>query len=236
MSKVDKSNVEQLISTLYRQKYFSRKIEVTEDLVEIILDSLMSEEPILRVFYFWGVHKKKHVNKFDLKALSFLEHLIGYFSEHFCCAVDMQLILANTHAEINGVQHDSIKQYSAEIQEQAMTYGWHTSYVSELWARNGISIKKVDELANRLSDEQVGDFLLAFAKKYYLGKDKLRGAKRYIAARLLEKPVFEEKYKGLIQFTAADPRLQFLQPDLQHFYIWTLHRGRSGMPWFMNSG
>ena len=231
------SEISRIVDSIYRKKYFSKKINVSSDLEALFEISIKERQP-LKLFYLWGTHRKDRMNNADKVALSFLtgviKHIENVMSET-SCTIDFTLVISDIHGKINEVPDANICSYVAEVSEWAVSNnGWKIRYLSEIWKKHGLSVNKILEFAESVPDEAIDGLLIKFAGKYYGGRDKKAGAKRYLVARQLEKAIIEKEFCGCIHVSAADTRLIYLQPDLPHFQVWGIKRGTSKKPWFMN--
>lgn len=222
-----------MIEKIYRQKFFASRIR-NAHAIDILIEGLIQNHSAFKMFYLWGLHKKKVMDCYDRRALHFLLDLVQYVSSKLHCSTSLTMVLADSHARVNNVPEDSISLYCKSAKECFDEMKWDTLLLSHLWAENGLTISIVDQHASCLADNMVNHSASVFAQKYYFGDDKVFGAKRYVAARILEKPILEKKFKDFVHVTAADPINLSLQPSLPFFHVWTVHRGRSVKPWFVD--
>lgn len=218
---------------MYQRRFFSRSIEPSPVLTRLLNATLCNSEVPLNFFYLWGMYKRCQKNEYDQTAIALLADMLNHISNVLSRPIVFTLILADVHARLNGMDEKAIKEYGRDIMDEALVQGWRTEWLSYVWQNTGLEIDEVYRIADSMSDEMVDDLLFKSAAKYYTGDDKLRGAKCYLAMRLIEKKAIEQKFKDAIHLTAADPRLSYLQPELPTFHIWTLKRGTSRKPWFL---
>ncbi|HEB87580.1 MAG TPA: hypothetical protein ENI68_11285 [Gammaproteobacteria bacterium] len=227
-----------LLESVHRQKFFAYAPEKTPAMLDVIERS-RGGAGRLNLFYLWGIHCKGVPDEFDERGLEFLENFRAYVASHFSCDAQLHMVLCDVHARINEVPENLISSYASGIERLASRNGWAVEYMSQLWEENGLNL---DGLAKAVVDNEktirvpCDDLLLRFANRYYLGADPRQGLMRYFLARLWEKPILEQQFREHIHVTAADARLDFLQPEMPTFWVWTLHRGRSAKPWFRNTG
>lgn len=229
-------NIDTVVDKIYRKKYFSRKISVNSDLTELLEMTIKDRQP-LKLFYLWGIHKKDRMNNADEVALSFLGNFINHIEmvmSSFSCSVKFTMVMSDIHAELNEVPKECFHYYLQEVSDCAINKGWNVRYLSSIWKKHGLSIEKIFEMAKQVSDESIDELLITYASKYYNGDDKKTGAKRYQVARQLEKIIMEKEFADHIQVSAVDPKLMHLQPNLPHFQVWSLKKGTSKKPWFIN--
>jgi hypothetical protein len=222
-----------LLQAVYRQKYFAAPVDISEDLVRIVAQGLGNEASPVQLLYLWGAHAKEHANSYDEAGLGFLHKFVGYLKSALGSFLKLRFVIADVHAEVNGISPITIRRYVSEISDRACAFGWMVSNMSEVWSKHGITIENTQEAARKITDSEVDRVLLEFAQKHYLGSDKMQGAKHYMVARLLEKPALQQEFIDHIHITPSDRRMRQLEPDMPSFRIWTLHRGRSKRPWFM---
>jgi hypothetical protein len=221
---------------IYRKRFFSKRINVNSDLVRLLEKTIQERRP-LKLFYLWGIHKKDLMNNSDEVALSFLNDVINHIENVMAsvsCPIEFTMVLSDAHAELNGVPIESIRSYLAEVSEWAINKGWDVRYLSDLWKNHGLTLDIISEMAKEVTDEAIDGLLMTSASKYYGGDDKKIGAKRYQVARQLEKEIMKKEFTDYIHVSAVDARLLYLQPDLPHFQVWTIKKGISKKPWFIN--
>ena len=227
------TEVKKLIERIYRKRFFAKRIDITPDLLRLVEQAFVEYVP-LKLFYLWGIHKREQMNKYDEIALSFLALFIEHVKNELSCPIDFTLVLSDVHARINEIPVSSINYYRDAIARWALEKKWNIRMLSDIWDNYGLKQNKIIEIAEEIPDESIDDLLLSFAVKYFTGSDKMIGAKRYYVARQMEKAIIEKEFGDSIHVTAADKRLLYLQPQLPHFQVWSLGKGRSNKPWFLN--
>ncbi len=225
-----------LIAGLYRTKFFRMRPECTPMFVETIRRAILSDHQQIRLFYLWGIHEKGVVGIDDYETMDFLSRLIKHLSLQLSVDAVLTVVSCDTHAAVNRVDPLCAEHYASEIDTAVVDRGWDSLRMSALWSRYGISLEKVDELAEKLNiyvyEAATIRRLTQFASKYYRGTDANLGARRYIASRLLEQSTLIERFYGYLHMTSVEPALKFIQPDLPTIFIWTQKRGCIAKPWF----
>lgn len=223
--------IEKLIADVYCTRFFRRRPS-GHSLNTTLRDALCAVPPRLRLFLLWGVHKKEQVGADDHETIEFLSKFQQYLTQRLSVAINMTIVVCDTHAEVNGIASDAREPYVDGVISAVTTRGWSALRMSSLWEEGGISIQTVKSRAATLDVETYAPRLIQFAHHYYLGGDAVDGASQYLAARLLEAPLLERRFQGAIHVTPTEPSLRHLQPFLPEFYIWLRKRGCSVKPWF----
>lgn len=229
---VGDEELQQLVDGLYRSRYFRQRPRVTQLLLTTLRESMQQVPARLRMFFLWGVHGKPDIGLDDRKALEYLFELLGYLSRQLDMKTEMTLVICDTHGAVNHAPREGMESYIEGIESSATEYGWPTLRMSTLWEDEGITLEAVRKRAPALDIPREASRLVQFAGQYYLGDDPAKGAREYLAARLLERSILSRRFKGFIHVTPVEPSLQFLQPELPEFYVWIGKRGNSVKPWF----
>lgn len=229
---VSDEKLRELIDQLYCTRFFRKRPAPTQLLLATLRRTLAENSPPLELFFLWGVHGKPGIAEDDLQSLDFLAAFLAYISLRLSVKTRMTIVICDTHGAINRVDNDTAEVYAAQIEVAANALGWDTITMSSLWQNAGISLDLVAEKAKFVDIETDAPRLAQFASRYYLGHDAAEGARCYLAARLLEKPMLTKIFQGAIHVTPVEPSLHFLQPELPDFYVWIRKRGCSVKPWF----
>ncbi len=226
----------ELVERLYCTRYFRKRPAPSQILLDTLRRALADVSSPLNLFFLWGVHEKPHIAEDDHQALDYLAAFMEYISLRLSVKTQMTLVICDTHGAINRVDNGTIDEYAAQIESAVNTRGWEMLKMSRLWLNAGISLDTVNEKAKLVDIETDAPRLVQFAHRYYLGSDAENGARCYLAARLLEKPLLTQRFQGAIHVTPVEPSLHFLQPELPDFYVWIKKRGCSIKPWFSVEG
>jgi len=227
------TDIDRILKRIYRKRFFSKKIIKSSELTTIINKSVIEGET-LKLFYLWGIYDKRNKNNYDDLALLFLSKFINHIKAVVECPVEFTIVLTDAHAKINLIAPETTSAYSNEIQAWAFTQKWRVVMLSDIWMKYGLTEEQISDYIETMPANSIDKLLMNFSTKYYKDKDKEKGAMRYYAARTLEKKIIEDDFASYIHITAADTRLDYLQPDMPHFHIWTLKKGKSAKPWFLS--
>ncbi|HEY0466838.1 MAG TPA: hypothetical protein VGC79_21680 [Polyangiaceae bacterium] len=220
------------LESLYTARFFRRRFAITPRLVEAVSRAIAKEPHELSCLYIWGVHAKPAPDAHDDDTISHLHALLKRMEVHLQVKVILDVLLADSHGELNEVAVDRSAPYATGITRRLEQRGWRVYRMSDLWRNANITRTSIDELGSRLDVVSTAPRLLLFAGKHYRGTSAERGARRYLAARLLEQPVVSERFKGHLLLTPVEPTLDAIQPDMPIMHIWTRKKGCSAKPWF----
>ena len=220
------------LERVYAARFFRRHPVLTPALRSLIEDVLAHRSPRLPVFMLWGVHEKGSADALDDQTMDHLSALLDRMHIVLSSEPAMTIVLCDSHAAVNCIDSDRAEAYMTAVESRAQARGWTTLRLSSLWQAGGLHASDVDTLAPTLCVGRDAPRLLEFASKHYRGAGAAAGAARYMAARLLERPLLAQRFAGSIHLTPSEPSLDPLQPELPTFNIWTWRKGRSGKPWF----
>jgi hypothetical protein len=225
-------SLREVLDGLYRSKFFRQRPKATDQMLEALWGVVHAKSRPLELFFLWGVHGKPGTDGDDGQAMSYLSRFLEHLSVALGAPAAMTIVACDTHADVNLVTGTGRDRYVAGIRGLAGEYGWNTIRMSEIWRAHGITLEHVAELANKPEVIALSSQLVPFARRYYRGNHPEDGAAQYLAARMLEKPALEKRFRGFIHVTPINPALHYLQPDLPEFYVWLARRGGSVKPWF----
>lgn len=186
----------------------------------------------LAAFLLWGVSDKPGPDEHDDRTMAHLDALLARLDATLRCHTVFTLLLCDSHAELNCVQPEAAGAYAGGVATRAEGRGWQVLRMSALWRDGGITLDHVDRLAAQLDVAETLPRLARFAFRHYRGADPHAGARRYLAARLLEKPVLARRFARSIHLSPTEPTLALVQPALPTLSIWTERKGCSAKPWF----
>lgn len=186
----------------------------------------------LATFFLWGVNEKAALDACDIRTMTHLAALLERIDATLHCRTTFTIVVCDSHGALNCADAATACAYAAAVAEEAAGRGWHVLAMSALWRDAGLSLDRVDQLAGTLDVAAALPRLERFAALHYRGVDAHTGARRYLAARLLEKPLLTRHFAQAIHLTPTEPALALVQPSLPTFYIWTERKGCSAKPWF----
>jgi hypothetical protein len=148
------------------------------------------------------------------------------------------LCLTDTHARLNGHDEASIRSYFDSVQAIAAQHGFETAFHSFETA----FLSKLVETADRTSvDEQaipedVMTKLVACATRWYRGEGNAEaGALTYLKMNMVERRAIEHHFPNGIFVTFNGSEYKAIFPtELPIFYMYSLRRGHSPKPWFLD--
>ncbi|MGD9802010.1 MAG: hypothetical protein AB7E81_21080 [Hyphomicrobiaceae bacterium] len=141
------------------------------------------------------------------------------------------LCLTDTHARLNGHDETSIKNYFDSVRAMADQHGFATTFLSYL-----VETAKNTAIDEKSIPEDVIGKLVACAKRWYRGEgDAEVGALTYLKMNLVERRAIEHHFPDTIFVTFNGSEYQAIFPsELPIFYMYSLRRGHSPKPWFLD--
>jgi hypothetical protein len=220
------------LARLYAVRFFRSRYPITPDLCELVSRAAQATPPELRALYIWGAHEKEVPDQADQDTLSHLRSLLLRMESVLGLTVSLQVVIADVHGTLNQVSPERSGRYAAAISNHMRERGWHVQWMSDLWRDAEITLERVEEVAVGLDVASDAPRLLRFSGRHFRGSSADEGARRYLAARLLERPVLSRHFRDHIYLTPVEPSLDFVQPELPIFHVWTRKKGCSAKPWF----
>lgn len=201
-------------------------------LLRFIEWSVARNEPIQFVLY-WGKGPRSTVAEPEFSCLRFLGQMGERIRVVYPPGAIFTLIATDTHAAHNGHSHNHIANYFSDVTEAASEFGCSLCYLSATVdaQRHRISTHVSTPSADFL------DLLEPCAEKWYRGEGaSSEGAVRYYEMNMLEKQAVELSFPHAIFITFNNADFRELFPDnLPVFYMYSLRKGSSVKPWFVNS-
>jgi L-tyrosine isonitrile synthase len=209
------------------------KREQPSSIVQIasrITDAIRTHAPIAFVLY-WGKGPRSRAAAPDVACLDFLASLGRRVEALHAPGVEFGLIFTDTHAELNGHARDAIESYFSDIGAIAAGHGFKGFRLGDIVRAAGpvsIDLSQIDE-------DHV-DLLTLSADKWFRGGGSAReGARRYLIANMIERRAVGSAFPEAIFATFNGSEFDFLFPaTLPRFYMYSLRKGCSVKPWFMD--
>jgi hypothetical protein len=224
---------------------------------ESVLDTMVrhvdKNKPI-KAFVFWGVHEKKQANWAEEKTFNNLCSIIDNVEEVYSPGIDMQILFADAHGAFNGIETENVNSYYESLFNLSKTNNFRISKLSrKIWLKYGICVAEI-EFARRsqaLRSEHGADwFNFLPSKDVYIAQTRkhcrfygmklkdeslvLSRSKEYYLMRNLEKQSLKIEFDGYLFFSYAKPETQDTLPVFPSINTWTLKKGTSESPWFIN--
>jgi hypothetical protein len=197
---------------------------------DVVANRIDAGLPVSFVLY-WGKGPRATASTPEADCMSYLSRLADKVRAASGMVPLITLCLTDTHARLNGHDEASIKSYFGGVQDMATKYGFETTFLSKLVeTAEGIS---VDEQA---IPEDVMMKLVACAQRWYRGEgDAEAGALTYLKMNMVERRAIECHFPNgiFVTFNGSDYKAIF-PSQLPIFYMYSLRRGHSPKPWFLD--
>ena len=200
-------------------------------LLLFIEGAVLRSEPIQFVLY-WGKGPRSTVAEPEYDCLRYLcqmgERIRAVYPPGAC----FTLIATDTHATHNVHPGDAITSYFLDVTEAASEFGYSLCYLS---ATVNAQRSRISGRASIPSADVLGK-LEPCAEKWYKGEGTSSyGAVRYHEMNMLEKQAVELEFPRAIFITFNSSDFRELFPEqLPVFYMYSLRKGSSVKPWFVN--
>lgn len=231
-----KTRPEDKVVALLSRSVISRDIPYQEDMLSLIVREHMVANKPIPIVMFWGASDKQKTTKSDVEALDKLVRITDEVKKVYRPGLSFQILLADRHAETNGFDVHVATSYLAQISKLAKERGIGSMYLSEIWKKRGLTVKKVRERAARITDKEWTDIVLrkhietTARKKGYA--DAISAARAYYVMRTSEAPIIEKKFARSVFATYSDDSSQDILPNMPTLYLWVNRKGNSSLPWF----
>ncbi len=175
----------------------------------------------------WGHLGKERADLVDEQTIEFLKLLRARIHSETGRRNVFRVILADSHAQINGVPASG---YLETVRQKLERDGFEVANLSSYWKKWGLNRTKVLAHAEkvRLTNPRLELELLRGARFYRGGSPA--GHLVYYAMRSLEKPHVTNEFSGHVFLTYNSPSYREILPDLPIGYI-RARPGTSRPPW-----
>ena len=200
-------------------------------LTRTVARSLMKSEPISFALY-WGKGPRSEIAGPELDCLDYLASLAARVRGVYRYGADINLILTNTHAMLNGHSSAAIASYFSEVDVEAHKRSFKTFLLSDLC--EAMAPSEAAEVCSSVP-EDVLQRLARSAERWYRGEgDALDGALKYYQMNMTERLAVEHVFPSsiFVTFNGSDQRDLFPE-KLPIFYMYSVRRGTSVKPWFI---
>jgi hypothetical protein len=200
-------------------------------MLQIIADAMARREPVGFVLY-WGKGPRCSLAAPDVQCLDYLAALGSRVRAVYEPGATFNLVLTDTHAELNGHARETIDRYYGAVDAAARERGFATCWLSELSRRTATA--PVDSVGEEMPEDVLAN-LATGALKWYRGDGTAEeGALRYFRMNLVERCAVEIAFPRSIFITFNSSKLRVLFPQhLPIFYMYSLRRGTGVKPWFL---
>ncbi len=201
-----------------------------EQLNAVAAHALQGSTPLRFVLY-WGKGPRAVVRGPERQCLDFLARMGQRVADVYAQGVQFELLLTDTHAELNGHPSDQTHAYFADVTAAAADKGFTTRLLSSVVVEAGVSANSTS-FAAPSQETLLG--LEECAEKWYRGRGRfIDGAAAYYAMNMNEKRAVELCYPNTVFVTFNSGAMRVLFPDrMPIFYMYSLRKGCATKPWF----
>ena len=205
-----------------------------ERLHHFVASAVQAARPVDFAFY-WGRGPRSARAQPDIDCLNYISAMAAKIRKNYPKGASIHLIFTDTHARLNGYDAESTEDYFSQIEAVALDYGFHGCRLGKLVAAADAEIGA--EAREAPLDPHILDQLERTAAKWFRGEGGARrGAELYYRANMIERRAVEIALPHAIfaSFNGSDQRALFPE-SLPIFYMYSLRRGFSIKPWFLNA-
>ncbi len=211
---------------------FKREQPSDPELLRKVVEGCVKEGRPVPLFLYWGKGPRETIAPPDVRCMDFLDLMCQRIAAAHQPGAHITLCFTDTHARLNGHSEHSMESYFRAIDEVAQARGMSSTFLSELVAAIEGQLTGVEPL-----DPVVLADLEKCARKWYRGEGGAEeGARKYFRMNLVERRAVEHAYPHsvFVTFNGGAYRAIF-PPNLPVFYMYSLRKGNSMKPWFLDS-
>ena len=231
----------ELVGALNSWRYKRAQPSDLEAVGAVVQRALLQGGPISFLAY-WGCGTRDTLSACDHDALLRLRDYIDGVRRIPQVPPTLTLVLTDLHARNNRIPESRQAHYFGAIREHAVPLGFETVWLSDLWARGGLS---VDEIEQALAEPEFDASWTAEALRARLveqatkhveqSRDPETAARFYYASCRREGALLAELYPSHLFTTYNHPDFDCLSPNLPRLYLYSYKEGTSVKPWFVDA-
>jgi L-tyrosine isonitrile synthase len=205
-----------------------------ELMLQFISDAISRREPISFVLY-WGKGPRCDIALPDIQCVDFLARLTHRVRQVYKPGATITLLFTDTHAELNGYSGPSMQRYFGMIEIEARLRGFEIQWLSKVVQETQLTLTR-EMAATTIPDETLRKLVPSALKWFHGHGTPVEGALRYYRLNMIEKRAVELAFPKSIFITFNGSDLRSLFPDqLPIFYMYSLRKGFSIKPWFIDA-
>lgn len=211
---------------------FKREHPTEPDLLARVIEHRVASSMAISFTLYWGKGPRHAVAQPDITCLDYLVLLGQRIAAVYPPGAHFTLILTDTHARLNGHSEASIKSYF-----DAMTAAARARSMAAVRLAGIVASAPCPDATRQRIDPDVLCDLERCAAKWFRGDGDARaGAERYLEMNMTERRAVEVTFPGSIFITFNGSRYRGLfPPSLPVFYMYSLRKGTSVKPWFLDA-
>ncbi|HEY8578591.1 MAG TPA: hypothetical protein VIL72_01800, partial [Beijerinckiaceae bacterium] len=205
-----------------------------EKLLATIAKATASHLPISFVLY-WGKGPRDLAGDHERACLAFLQGMQERVRKVYAPGADITLIFTDSHASLNGYQPLAYTRYFRSVQAMLPEARFDTCHLASL-VRDARPLVAAEGLGNEEPSTEILGSLIASANKWYRGGGQPSdGAVAYYKANMVERRAVELAFPDSIFVTFNGSDMRALFPlRMPIFYMYSLKKGFSVKPWFLD--
>lgn len=200
---------------------------------DFVRKSVASDLPLSFVLY-WGKGFRSHSGVNEQACLYFLSEMGRRIGEVYAPGAEFDILYTDTHAALNGHCPADVDKYLSCLRADC-SEEFFVRRLSDVVAASRVREADMPEVAAEEASEMIAK-LVGCAEKWYRGGGLAAdGAARYFWMNMLERIAVERVFPGSIFVTFNSSEMRPLFPSsLPVFYMYSVKKGTSVKPWFMD--
>jgi L-tyrosine isonitrile synthase len=230
---VNRRQAERVVAAFNTWAYKREQPSRLDQLYALAEAAVLRKQPLQFVLY-WGKGPRRYAAGPERDCLNYLQSMLERIASTYAPGAHLELLLTDTHAQLNNHPQPAIDDYFASVRDEANTRGFGTRLLSSMIANYPLlESDRVDASPS----EKTLNALIASAAKWYGGNGTPRsGALAYYAMNMRERTVVERLHAKAIFVTFNGSDLSPLFPEtMPIFYMYSIRKGCAVKPWFMAS-
>ncbi|MBI5003110.1 hypothetical protein HZC31_07020 [Candidatus Woesearchaeota archaeon] len=229
--------IEDAVYEILTKKRYNRDEAFLKEEIKEKIKRIIEQKAPIKLVGFWGVGQKKTANWADSTACEFLKELNNDVKKVYPHGIEFMFIFATEHGIHNGIEKETMQNYTKEIEKIFTKHGFKWIYLDTLWKKYDISFKKIDKEFEKKPKgwwEKIENakMIEKNAKNRNLRLDPKTAAQKYFIMRGLEKQMLEKEFADCIFHAFSDAKLRNVLPHLPTLYFYA-RKGWSDTPWFV---
>ena len=211
---------------------FKREQPTEPDLLLKTIELHVTRGTPVELVLYWGKGPRSRIAPPDVACLDFLATMRARIEGQYAQGTATTLTLTDTPARLNGHAEQAINAYFRDVSEAAWQRGMATVRLSRLVADVNEEEVDIPEIEPQLLQD-----LRDSAEKWFRGDaDSERGAREYFHMNMIERAAIERHFPRAIFLTFNGRQVRQLFPQqMPVFYMYSLRRGQSVKPWFLDA-
>ncbi|MEO1282359.1 MAG: hypothetical protein AAFV69_11570 [Pseudomonadota bacterium] len=193
----------------------------------------------IKFVMYWGKGLRNSIGEPERDCLKYLRSMMERIQSAYAPGATMQIVYTDTHANLNGHSADNIESYRQGLERAVLTHFEYFRLVRLSEVCRVANVKYQPTLDDLTSSEEGCELMASLekcARRWYRGEGGFEvGAADYLKMNMIERLAIQTQFPEsiFVTFNGSDFR-EIFPPDLPIFYMYSVKKGTSVKPWFMD--